>query len=63
MSKASTTQNKIASLLRVLRAGQITLPIELRRQARISEGDYLEAAATEEGILLKPVSVMSREDA
>ncbi len=50
-------------LVRLLRTGQITLPAELRRRFKLDAGDYLEAAATEEGILLKPVSVVDREQA
>ena len=40
---------------------QITLPREIRDAVRLSEGDYLEASVTEEGILLTPVSSGRRE--
>ncbi len=63
MSNVSSAQSKAAGLLRVLRAGQVTLPAELRRQARIREGDYLEAEVVEGRVILKPVAVMSREEA
>src|SRR4030095_5137466 len=46
------------ALLKILRSSQITLPSELRRQFGLAEGDYLEAQAVKEGILLKPVSVV-----
>lgn len=51
------------ALVRLKRAAQITLPAELRKQFNLEEGDYLEAEAVEGGILLKPVSVMDREQA
>ena len=51
------------ALLKILRSSQITLPAELRRRFGLSEGDYLEAQAVEEGILLKPVSVVERQKA
>lgn len=51
------------ALVRLKRAAQITLPAELRKQFNLEEGDYLEAEAVEEGILLKPVAVMDRQQA
>jgi AbrB family looped-hinge helix DNA binding protein len=51
------------ALLKILRYAQITLPAELRRQFNLAEGNYLEAQATKDGILLKPVSVVEREKA
>lgn len=51
------------ALLKILRSAQITLPAELRRRFNLAEGDYLEAQAVKEGILLKPVSVVAREKA
>jgi AbrB family looped-hinge helix DNA binding protein len=51
------------ALVRLKRAAQITLPAELRKQFNLEEGDYLEAVAVEGRILLKPVSVMDREQA
>jgi AbrB family looped-hinge helix DNA binding protein len=51
------------ALLRILRSSQITLPAELRKQFNLTEGDYLEAEAVEDGILLKPVSVIERKKA
>ena len=47
----------------VKRAGQVTLPAELRKQFHLEEGDYLEAEAVENGILFKPVSVVERQKA
>ncbi|MGE0821755.1 MAG: AbrB/MazE/SpoVT family DNA-binding domain-containing protein [Candidatus Binatia bacterium] len=51
------------ALLKIIRSNQITLPAELRKQFDLSEGDYLEAQATQEGILLKPVSIVARQHA
>ena len=43
------------ALVRLKRAAQITLPVALRKRFNLEEGDYLEAEAVEDGILLKPV--------
>lgn len=51
------------ALLRILRSSQITLPAELRKKFNLTEGDYLEAEAIKEGILLKPVSMVERQKA
>ena len=50
-------------LVKVRRAGQITLPAELREQFALEEGTYLEAEAVQGGILLKPMAVVEREQA
>jgi AbrB family looped-hinge helix DNA binding protein len=49
------------ALVKVRRAAQITLPREIRDAAHLAEGDYLEAELTREGILLRPMSIGSRE--
>lgn len=49
------------ALVRLKRAAQITLPVELRKRFNLEEGDYLEAEAVEDGILLKPVSMIERQ--
>lgn len=51
------------SLVKVRRAGQITLPAELRERFALEEGTYLEAEAVQGGILLKPMAVVEREQA
>lgn len=51
------------ALLKILRSGQVTLPAELRKRFNLAEEDYLEAEATAEGILLKPVTVIERQKA
>jgi AbrB family looped-hinge helix DNA binding protein len=50
-------------LVKVRRAGQITLPAELREQFVLEEGTYLEAEAVPGGILLKPVAIVERAKA
>ncbi|WP_176722407.1 AbrB/MazE/SpoVT family DNA-binding domain-containing protein [Candidatus Thiosymbion oneisti] len=49
------------ALVKVQRAAQITLPRQIKDAAHLAEGDYLEAELTSEGILLRPVSIGSRE--
>lgn len=44
-------------LLKIKRSAQVTLPLELRQRFHLAEGDYLDAEARPEGILLKPVAV------
>lgn len=48
------------TLVRVRRSSQITLPLDIRVAAKLHDGDYLEASVTEEGILLRPVTVRTR---
>jgi AbrB family looped-hinge helix DNA binding protein len=49
------------TLLKVKRWAQITLPAEIRRELKLSEGDYLEAQRVEGGVLLKPVHIEQRQ--
>ncbi len=44
------------ALVKVRRAGQITLPLEIRQAVGISVGDTLEAEVMRAGILLRPVT-------
>lgn len=48
------------SIIKLRGASQITLPREIRNAIKLAEGDYLEASLTEEGILLKPVTIHPR---
>lgn len=48
-------------LVRVRRAGQITLPREIREAMKLGVGDYLEPKVTKGGVLLRPVSISRRE--
>ena len=51
------------TLMRVRRLAQLTLPAEVRRALKVKEGDYLEAKVVKDGVLLKPVAVVSRSRA
>jgi AbrB family looped-hinge helix DNA binding protein len=51
------------ALLKLRRFAQLTLPVELRKQFNLAEGDYIEAQAVRDGILLKPVRVVERDKA
>lgn len=48
-------------LVKIRRAGQITLPREVRDAMNLGEGDYLEPQFTKGGVLLRPVSIRARE--
>ncbi len=43
--------------------GQVTLPDEIRRAARLEEGDLLDVEVTAEGILLRPQKVVDATQA
>ncbi len=51
------------ALVKLMQSGQVTLPAELRKRFKLSSGDYLEAEATDRGILLRPVAVVDRKKA
>lgn len=51
------------TLMRVRSAAQVTLPAEVCKVLKIKEGDYLEAEFVAGGVLLRPVSVVSRKRA
>jgi AbrB family looped-hinge helix DNA binding protein len=51
------------AVVKVKRFAQVTLPADLRKRFNLAEGDYLEAQAVNEGILLKPVTLMERDQA
>ena len=51
------------ALLKVLRAGQVTLPAALRRKFNLDVEGYVEAQVVKDGILLKPASVVVRKKA
>ena len=44
-----------ASIVKVTRRGQTTIPVEIREQCGIKEGDRLLVQLTEKGILFKPI--------
>jgi AbrB family looped-hinge helix DNA binding protein len=43
--------------------GQLTIPEDIRKAARLEEGDLLEAELTDEGILLRPQKVIDATQA
>lgn len=51
------------ALVKLLRAGQVTLPAKARKALQLKEGDYLEAEVVEGALMLKPVSAVDREAA
>lgn len=50
-------------LVKIKRFAQVTLPPDVRKKFNLAEGDYLEAEAVEDGILLKPVTVVEKKRA
>ena len=48
-------------LVKIQRKFQITIPVSLRKQIALGEGDMLEAIASKGGILLKPQTVVDRK--
>ena len=51
------------ALVRMLRGGQVTLPVEARKALKLNEGDYLHLAVTDGTVTLKPVTVVDRAEA
>jgi AbrB family looped-hinge helix DNA binding protein len=49
------------NLLKIKKWSQITIPVEIRTEFNLSEGDYLEIEQVEEGILLRPVVFQQKE--
>jgi AbrB family looped-hinge helix DNA binding protein len=50
------------SLVKAKRKGQVTIPIELRRNFNLVEGSLLEAEEHKEGILLKSLPPIKARD-
>ncbi len=49
------------TLLKIRKWSQVTLPVEIRAELNLSEGDYLEAEKVEGGILLRPVVFQKKQ--
>ncbi|MGD0072638.1 MAG: AbrB/MazE/SpoVT family DNA-binding domain-containing protein [Candidatus Bathyarchaeia archaeon] len=45
----------VESIVKVTRRGQTTIPVKIREQCGIKEGDQLLVEVTEKGILFKPI--------
>ncbi|CAN5763925.1 AbrB/MazE/SpoVT family DNA-binding domain-containing protein [soil metagenome] len=43
--------------------GQVTIPVEIRRAARLEEGDPVEVEIVEDGILLRPMKLIDATQA
>ncbi len=52
-----------ASLTRVTRNGQITLPAAVRRALDLEEGDYIEVRVDEDAIVLTPKKLVDKSQA
>ena len=48
-------------LIRVRKAGQVTLPLAMCRALDLKEYDYLDATVADGSIILKPMAVFARE--
>jgi AbrB family looped-hinge helix DNA binding protein len=44
------------ALVKVLRAGQVTLPASIREALEVAEGDYLEAELVGRSVVLRPLA-------
>ncbi len=51
------------TLTRVRAKGQITIPDDIRRAARIQEGDYVELSVQGDAIVLRPKVLVSKAQA
>jgi len=51
------------TVLKLRKSAQLTLPAEIREALEVGEGDYLEAELVEGGVMLRPVSIVRREEA
>lgn len=51
----------MADLVRVKEKFQVTIPVSLRRQLSLQQGDYLEATVSGNGIVLRPKRMVEAE--
>ena len=56
-------EDREMTLIKVRRAGQITLPASIREALNAREGDYLQVEVTSEGAFLKPLASLDRAKA
>ncbi len=49
------------TLIKIKKWSQVTLPMEVRSELKVSEGDYLEMEKIEGGIVLRPVEFKQKE--
>ena len=50
-------------LAKVKRWAQVTLPVSFRKKFHVVEGDYVKFEEVKEGLLVKPVQVIERQQA
>ena len=53
----------MATLVKVSRSGQITIPAAIRQALNLQEGDYVEVSLADDRILLTPKQVVDRSQA
>ncbi|MFQ6057256.1 MAG: AbrB/MazE/SpoVT family DNA-binding domain-containing protein [Anaerolineae bacterium] len=53
----------MASLVKVTRSGQITIPAAVRRAANIQEGDYVEVTVVDDKVVLTPKRLVDKSQA
>ena len=58
----SPTRDAIMPFVRVKTKGQVTIPMELRRELKLEEGDVLEAQVKRGSIVLKPQAIVPRDE-
>ena len=52
-----------ATLVRIVRGGQITLPADFRKALKVEEGTYLEAEVVDGALNLRPVTLVNPAEA
>jgi AbrB family looped-hinge helix DNA binding protein len=62
MTQSTLIREQPMPYVKVKTKGQVTIPVEFRRDLGLSEGDLLEAVPVRGGILLKPKTVVDRYD-
>lgn len=50
-------------LIKVIRNGQVTLPVSIRKVLQVVDGDYLEAEVVDGTVVLRPKAVVDRDGA
>jgi len=55
-------KEKDASLVKVTRKGQVTIPQEIRKRLEIREGDYLVATEVKDLVIMRKVAVPSWDE-
>ena len=57
------TRAKATSLVKIIHNGQMTLPVNVRRALQVADGDYVELELYDGRVELRPVSVVTRDEA